>query len=61
MNIKAINADGVHELLMIGTALKNAKAIIEELPHQDIQSLQIDEAIAIVDNIIEKGFDSIVS
>lgn len=62
MNIEPVNAEGVHELMVIGTALKNAHAVIsEELPDQDTQLLKIDEAISIIDRIIENGFDSIVS
>ena len=29
-NIQAVNAEGVDELMIIGTALKNAKSIIKE-------------------------------
>ena len=57
-NIHAVNADGVHELMVIGSALKNAKAIIDELPDQDSQLLQLDEAIAIIEQIVDEGFVS---
>ncbi len=54
-NIQPINADGVHEIMVIGTALKQAKQLLAE--HQlDNTYLQLDEAIQIVDKIIDDGF-----
>lgn len=58
-NIQAVNADGVHELMLIGTALKNAKAAIEELTECSSQDMQLDEAIAIIDRIIDEGFAAV--
>lgn len=58
VNIEALNADGVGELFTIGTALKNAKAYIEE-NGGSIDDLQIDEAIEILDTIITEGFASV--
>ncbi|WP_193747501.1 hypothetical protein [Cellvibrio sp. OA-2007] len=55
-NIRAENADGVHELLVIGTALKQAKAYIEE---RGDSSADVDEALAIIDKITDDGFASV--
>ena len=57
-NIQPINADGVHELMVIGSALKDAKDLIAE-NKLDNTYLQLDDAIKIVDKIINDGFDSI--
>jgi len=56
-NIEPINADGVHELMVIGTALKEAKQLITD-NKLDSSYLQLDEAIQIVDKIIDDGFNS---
>jgi hypothetical protein len=55
-NIIAANADGVHELLVIGTALKQAKAYIED---RGDSSTEVDEALAIIDKITDDGFASV--
>lgn len=57
-NIQAVNAEGVDELMIIGTALKNAKSIIEEQAGDNSSDLQIDEAIGIIDKVIDEGFAS---
>jgi len=55
-NILAANADGVDELMLIGTALKRAKNYIED----NGDSLEeIDKALAIVDKLLTDGFASI--
>ena len=59
VNIKARNAEGVHELMVIGTALEVAKSIIEEKIGYDGELTKIDEALAIVENILDDGFGSI--
>ncbi len=51
VNIKVVNVDGVHELLTIGTALKNAQAYITENGGSS-KELQIDKAIEIIDAIV---------
>jgi hypothetical protein len=58
-NIQAVNAEGVDELMIIGTALKNAKSIIEEQAGDNSSDLQIDEAIGIIDKVIDEGFASV--
>lgn len=55
-NIIAANADGVDELLLIGTALKHAKAYIEE---RGDSSTKVNEALDIIDKIIDDGFASV--
>lgn len=57
-NIEPLNADGVHELMLIASALKNAKHFIEDNKRSSSE-FQIDEALTIVDKIIEEGFDSL--
>ncbi|MES9994108.1 MAG: hypothetical protein ABW098_19320 [Candidatus Thiodiazotropha sp.] len=58
-NIQAINAEGVDELMIIGTALKNAKSVIDEQTDDNSNDLQIDEAIGIIDKVLDEGFASI--
>jgi len=58
-NIQAVNAEGVDELMIIGTALKNAKSIIEEQAGDNSSDLQIDKAIGIIDKVIDEGFASV--
>lgn len=58
-NIQAVNADGVHELMLIGTALKNGRAAIEEQTEYSSRDMQIDEAIVIIDRIIGEGFAAV--
>lgn len=58
-NIQAINAEGVDELMIIGTALKNAKSVIDEQTDDNSSDLQIDEAIGIIDKVLDEGFASI--
>ncbi|HMY90773.1 MAG TPA: hypothetical protein PLM85_08995 [Nitrosomonas sp.] len=55
-NIQAANADGVHELLVIGTALKQAKSYIED---RGDSSAKVDEALAIINKITDDGFASV--
>jgi hypothetical protein len=57
-NIRQVNADGVHELMVIGTALKQAKDLITDNKLDD-SYLQLDEAIQIVEKIIDDGFSSV--
>jgi hypothetical protein len=47
-NIQAVNAEGVDELMIIGTALKNAKSVIDEQTDDNSSDLHIDEAIGII-------------
>jgi len=54
-NIQPMNADGVHELMVIGTALKEAKN-----NNLENSAPQLDQAIGIIDKIINDGFDSII-
>jgi hypothetical protein len=59
-NIQAVNAEGVDELLVIGTALKSAKSIIDEQTGGDSPDLHtIDQAIDIIDKVIDEGFASV--
>lgn len=58
-NIQAVNAEGVDELMTIGTALKNAKSVIDEQTDDNSNDLQIDEAIGIIDKVLDEGFASI--
>jgi len=54
INIEAKNAEGVHELLLIGTALKDAKARLLDIEEQPTDELE--NAILIIDNVVDKGF-----
>jgi len=56
INIEAKNADGVHELPLIGTALKDTKARLLEIKEQP--SDELENAILIVDGVINDGFSS---
>ena len=58
-NIQAVNAEGVDELMIIGTALKNAKSVIDEQTDDNSNDLQIDEAIGIIDKVLDEGFASV--
>jgi hypothetical protein len=58
-NIQAVNAEGVDELMIIGTALKNAKSVIDEQTDDNSSDLHIDEAIGIIDKVLDEGFASI--
>ncbi|MES9990716.1 MAG: hypothetical protein ABW098_02110 [Candidatus Thiodiazotropha sp.] len=58
-NIQAVNAEGVDELMIIGTALKNAKSVIDEQTDDNSNDLHIDEAIGIIDKVLDEGFASI--
>jgi hypothetical protein len=58
-NIQAVNAEGVDELMIIGTALKNAKSVIDKQTDDNSNDLHIDEAIGIIDKVLDEGFASI--
>ena len=45
----------VDDLLVIGTALKNAKAIIDVETNRNSEAEGIDNAISIIDKIIDEG------
>lgn len=53
-DIKLNEPMSVHELLIIVTALKSAKSIINEETDRDSNQEGIDEALAIVERIIDK-------
>jgi hypothetical protein len=55
-NIHAIHVDGVHELMLIGSALKTAKIYIEE--NGDTYP-EVSDALDIVEKIVDEGFASI--
>lgn len=58
-NIQAVNAEGVDELMRIGTALKNAKSVIAQQTDDNSRDLQIDEAIGIIDKVLDEGFATV--
>jgi hypothetical protein len=58
-NIQAVNAEGVDELMIIGTALKNAKSVIDQQTNDNSNDLHIDEAIGIIDKVLDEGFASV--
>ena len=53
-NIRAANGEGIEELMAIGMALKNAKWVIEEQTDYNSNDLQIDEAINLIDKVINE-------
>ncbi len=55
-NIRAINVEGVHELMLIGSALKAAKMYIEE---NGDSFPAVSNALEIVEKIVDEGFASI--
>ena len=57
-NIQPINADGVGELMLIGAVLKACQSHIAE-SSDEINVGNIDEAVRIIDQIIDDGFASI--
>lgn len=57
-NIKPINADGVHELLVVGTALTEAMNILNANKISS-SNTSLNEALIIINKIIDEGFDSI--
>jgi hypothetical protein len=58
-NIQAVNAEGIDELMIIGTALKNAKSVIDQQTNDNSNDLHIDEAIGIIDKVLDEGFASV--
>lgn len=53
-DIKLKDTLSVHELLVIGTALKSSKTIINEETGRNSAEEGIDEALKIIEKIIEK-------
>jgi len=55
LNVKLNENMTVDELLVIGTALKSAQVIINEETDRDSKSEGIDNAISIIDEIVNNG------
>lgn len=57
-NIKPVNADGVHELLLVGTALKEAMSLLTD-NKISTSNTSLNEASSIIEKIVDEGFNSI--
>ena len=55
LSVKLNDAITIDELLIIGTALKNAQAIINEETEKNSEEQEIDRAVAIIDRIVDEG------